>query len=652
MLTIILAAIKKFLLGLISLAALIAIIVSVVTGQPLAHAPTAASASIITDEDTTSAPVTPSVTDPDAGDTFTFSIVTQPANGAAAVVNNQLVYTPAPNYNGPDSFTFRATDSTNLNVVGNASVTVLAVNDMPSVADLSIFTSQDSFTFRATDSGGLSAVGTANVTVAPVADAPSATHAGITARAGTPSSAVTPYVEDADLWETFSHQVLSTPANGAASVIGNKLVYVPNPGFVTGLDSFAYRATGSDGLSVDGTALVRVFGSIGLSRCTSPSTVNADGTLNLRTIATPCGFYGEVATRTMEIGVPVTVKYIVMHPSNGSAPKAAVYLIGGADLDMGITGDAATGAIITSGGNFLVRTAQLFAQAGYLAIAMDRPSDRPTATPADVTQNVDEYRISVDHATDILAVLKQVNTDSLDVFLSGTSRGAISVVANNLIAAGISLSSAVTRGSTLFPDRLFVNDPDVPSLQPGFVQRPAHVLLNTNDLCAFTRPVDSQALFDNLTAAGVNAAIDAVSGGVFVTSPASSFDVCGALHFHGYLGIEPTAVGAVTSWLDGRVAALACNRRPDAAFATVATAAGVQKQVNLSTLTRDLDGDTLSYALSHATTSRGGAVSLTGSMVTYTPPVGASNVTDYFVYVVTDGKGGVGAAVIAVQIGS
>jgi hypothetical protein len=44
-------------------------------------------------------------------------------------------------------------------------------------------------------------------------------------------------------------------------------------------------------------------------------------------------------------------------------------------------------------------------------------------------------------------------------------------------------------------------------------------------------------------------------------------------------------------------------------------------------------------------------VSLAGSMATYTPPPGASNVTDYFVYVVTDGKGGVGAAVIAVQIG-
>ena len=702
MLSIILAAIQKFLLGLISLAALIAIIVGVVSGHPPGNPPTAASASITTNEDTTSAPVTPSVSDPDAGETFTFSIVSQPANGTAAVLNNQLVYTPAADYNGPDSFTFRATDSTNLSVEGTASVTVLAVNDPPSVADLSIFANedaasapltpavtdpdvgdthtftivaqpgrglatvvgnqlvytpdanfsgQDSFSFRATDSGGLAAVAIANVTVAPVADAPSATHAGITARGSTASSPVTPFVEDADLGESFSYQVVSTPANGAASVVGNHLVYVPNPGF-TGLDNFAYRVADADGLTIDGTARVRVFSSIGFSRCTSPSTVNADGTLNLRTLASPCGFYGEVTTRTTETGAPVTVKYIAHRPSNGAAPKAAVFLIGGADLDMNITGDPLTGVITTSGGNFLVRTAQLFANAGYLAVAMDRPSDRPTATPSEVVQNIDEYRISVDHAIDILAVLREVNTDNLDVFLSGTSKGALSAVANNLIAAGISVSSAVTRQALSFPDRLYINDPDVPSLQPSFVQRPAHVLLNTNDLCGVTRPVDSQALFDNLTAAGVNAAIDSVSGGVAVTSPPDALDFCGALHFHGYLGIEPTAVARITAWLDGRVAALAGNRRPDAAFATVATAAGVEKPINLATLTRDLDGDSLSYGLSQTTTSRGGSVSLSGSRVTYTPPVGASNVTDYFVYVVTDGKGGVASAVIAVQIGS
>ena len=86
MLTIILAAIQKFLLGLISLAALIAIIVGVISGHPPGNPPTAASASITTLEDAASAPVTPSVSDPDAGETFTFSIASQPANGSAAVV--------------------------------------------------------------------------------------------------------------------------------------------------------------------------------------------------------------------------------------------------------------------------------------------------------------------------------------------------------------------------------------------------------------------------------------------------------------------------------------------------------------------------------------------------------------------------------------
>jgi hypothetical protein len=112
------------------------------------------------------------------------------------------------------------------------------------------------------------------------------------------------------------------------------------------------------------------------------------------------------------------------------------------------------------------------------------------------------------------------------------------------------------------------------------------------------------------------AAFNVASGGVRVTLAGYGItpDVCGAFDFHGYLGFEPSAVGYITNWLDNQVNQLAGNKRPEAAFATVATAAGVPKQVDLATLTRDPDGDPLSYALSHTTTSLGGSVTVSGSI--------------------------------------
>ncbi|RMH42669.1 MAG: hypothetical protein D6694_07735, partial [Gammaproteobacteria bacterium] len=80
-----------------------------VTVTPVNDPPTATSASITTKEDTTSAGVTPSVTDVDIatnGDTHTFTILTQPAHGSANVIGNKLFYTPSLNYNGADSFTY------------------------------------------------------------------------------------------------------------------------------------------------------------------------------------------------------------------------------------------------------------------------------------------------------------------------------------------------------------------------------------------------------------------------------------------------------------------------------------------------------------------------------------------------------------------
>jgi hypothetical protein len=464
---------------------------------------------------------------------------------------------------------------------------------------------------------------------------------------GGTSPAFVPWVEDPDIWDTFSFQILSQPSNGTAAVVNNKLVYTPDSGF-TGTDNFTYKVTDQGGTTKTGTAAVRVYGSGALLICRRISTVNPDGTLGTLTRSNPCTFYTITDTRVTDTRTQVTMDYFINWPSSGSTPKALVVLIGGSDLNMNLTGNTSTGvADTTGGGNFLVRTAQLFAEAGYATVAIDRPSDQPPAGSTDSVEDADQYRISVKHAVDILTVLKHVNTENLDVFLVGTSCGAISAVASNLIAAGVSLSSPVTSSPVGKPLRLYVGKPGIANLQPSFVKRPVHVLWHQNDGCLLSKPADSQALYNSLSSY-TTASYNSVSGGVIVDNPAR--DVCGPLDYHGYLGIETTAVNFITNWLDTRVSSFVGNRRPEAAFVTVTTPPEVSKQINLATLTRDQNADSLSYALSHTTTSLGGSVTLNGSTVTYIPPAGVNNKTDYFVYVVTDGKGGVGAGVITVLI--
>lgn len=62
------------------------------------------------------------------------TIVSAPAHGSAAVVEGQVVYTPAANYNGKDSFTYSAEDTTGMKTAATTvNVTVNAVNDAPTV---------------------------------------------------------------------------------------------------------------------------------------------------------------------------------------------------------------------------------------------------------------------------------------------------------------------------------------------------------------------------------------------------------------------------------------------------------------------------------------------------------------------------------------
>ena len=142
--------------------------------------------------------------------TQTFSLVANPSHGTVVITDaatGAYTYNPAPNYNGPDSFTFQASDGALGSNVANVSVTVSAVNDVPTAG-------ADSYSLTAAFSLNVSAPGLLlndlDVEGDPLAAA---------------------------LFLNPAHGILTFNSDGSFS-------YIPHAGYV-GTDSFVYQA--SDG---------------------------------------------------------------------------------------------------------------------------------------------------------------------------------------------------------------------------------------------------------------------------------------------------------------------------------------------------------------------------------------------------------------------
>src|SRR5207244_8272802 len=90
-------------------------------------------------------------------DTLTYSLVAGPLHGALSGVAPNITYTPAANYNGADSFTFKANDGTVDSSAATVSLTVTAVNDAPVANAQSVTLAEDAskaITLSATDVDG------------------------------------------------------------------------------------------------------------------------------------------------------------------------------------------------------------------------------------------------------------------------------------------------------------------------------------------------------------------------------------------------------------------------------------------------------------------------------------------------------------------
>lgn len=390
--------------------------------------------------------------------------------------------------------------------------------------------------------------------------------------------------------------------------------------------------------------------SIVVSSCNSvagDNTQNIDGSTSFtksHLIGSP--IYKLITTRKLTDNSDVTLDYMVHEPS--TTPKGVIVLIAGGNLRARIQDTNNDAVPDNSSGNFVVRSAHRYQANGYRVITIDRPSDSVNISAAifgaygdsNVAINIDRYRHSMQHAVDIANILKLENTEGYNVIISGTSRGSISATAMNTLVTGIAMSSPLTSapstgGYVGYP----IGSADLPL---NLIKRPSHILLHSNDTCAYTLPADSRTLFNDLNTAGVDTKGNEVSGGFQDTV---KNDVCGAFDFHGFNGIETCAVEKETKWADSIMADLASNSAPKANNLAV-------NEGDAITLTAtDDNSDSLEYAVPYALTSLGGTVATdTSGAVTYTKPVGVTGTIDTFAYTVTDGNGGVSTAVVSITI--
>jgi len=271
-----------------------------ITVTPVNDAPVAIAQNGTTAEDTP-LPVTLGGSDVE-GSALGFTLVTPPANGTLSGTAPDVTYTPSPNFNGADSFTFVANDGTVDSPIATVSITVTPVNDAPvaiaqngttaedtplpvtlggsdvegsalgftlvtppangtltgTAPDVTYtpspnFNGADGFTFVANDGTADSAEATVSITVTPVNDAPMA----IAQNLGTAEDTALPITltgADVDP-DTLSYTIVTPPANGTLSGTVPNVTYTPAANF-NGSASFTF--TVNDGTVDSTTATVSI----------------------------------------------------------------------------------------------------------------------------------------------------------------------------------------------------------------------------------------------------------------------------------------------------------------------------------------------------------------------------------------------------------
>ncbi|MFC1635954.1 Ig-like domain-containing protein, partial [Planctomycetota bacterium] len=278
--------------------ATVSISVTSVNDQPVAHFD-----NLQTSEDMP-ASVVLAGTDPD-GDSLAYSIVTKPSYGTLSGTEPNLTYTPNPDFNGRDEFTFIVHDGIADSEPASVSIRISAIEDAPraNTEDVKLkedttlpitltgtdpegdpltfkvvkapnhgqltgeapnliytpdsnFNRQDSFSFTVSDGQAESEAGTVTISVTPVNDPPIAETDNTTTQEDLPAT-IDVLANDTELDdETLKISSITQGANGSVTInTDGTLTYTPHVEF-HGDDRFTYTVIDMEGET--STAIVKV----------------------------------------------------------------------------------------------------------------------------------------------------------------------------------------------------------------------------------------------------------------------------------------------------------------------------------------------------------------------------------------------------------
>ena len=238
--------------------------------------------------------------------------------------NEPGLYTPDANWNGTDSFTYRATDGTTWGNTATATVTVTAVNDLPTTSDATATTDEDATTF--------------DITL---------------------SSSATDVEGDG-----LTYSIVGNPSDGVLGSFTNSVIrYTPNSNF-SGTDTFTYKVNDGTGDSNTSTVTVTVnetendyaYAFNGYNGDGQSTSISQHAVLNYGEIDNNLGEAGDALTMMVWVrptGDPNRrVIMDVSYYGNSGTPRYGRVSVGGSPGDAANTGFYDTYLQSDQGGNW------------------------------------------------------------------------------------------------------------------------------------------------------------------------------------------------------------------------------------------------------------------------------------------------------------